>query len=250
MLGISRLGSGSITDSTVQFVVTFNEDVSGVVAGNFTLNENGSYNTSPISPTLSVSTTGSTAAYLVTVSNLFGNGTLSLTYNNTSQGISNVTFASPCIWVGGGTGNANWSNAANWWNGVVPFAGSSLLFPNTIPTATSNDLSPNPLLVNSVEVAVGGYTLSGHSLTVTNGITVDAGVGGTTTILNAISGTGSVTMDGSGTLVLGNNNTYSGGTTVADGTLVLTALWGTPGDELPVGGTVTLGDATANTSGA
>ena len=71
---------------------------------------------------------------------------------------------------------------------------------------------------NSIEFATGGYALSGSALTVTNGITVDAGASGTTSISNAISGDGAVTMDAAGTLVLaGGNNSYTGGTTIAAG---------------------------------
>ena len=48
---------------------------------------------------------------------------------------------------------------------------------------------------------------------------MDAGVGGTTTIANAISGSGSLTQDGSGRLILSGENSYSGDTTVSAGTL-------------------------------
>ena len=67
---------------------------------------------------------------------------------------------------------------------------------------------------------------------VTNGIIVDAGAGGTTTISNDISGTGALAQDGCGTLVLSGNNSYSGGTTI--GAAGAVQLSGT-GDQLGTG---------------
>ncbi|MBP7276199.1 MAG: autotransporter-associated beta strand repeat-containing protein [Kiritimatiellae bacterium] len=74
----------------------------------------------------------------------------------------------------------------------------------------------------------GGFTVAGAvnlgSYALTTGITA-----GTTTISGVISGTGSLTKTGSGTLVLSGANTYSGGTSMTGGILQLGANDALPG---------------------
>jgi autotransporter-associated beta strand protein len=62
--------------------------------------------------------------------------------------------------------------------------------------------------------------LNGHTLTLTPGSTVSSNFGGV--IANG-TGTGNVIVDAAGTVTLGGNNTYSGGTTVEAGTLSIGA---------------------------
>ena len=101
---------------------------------------------------------------------------------------------------------------------VAPSAGSTLLFTGETGTSPVDDYA-NGTSFASIDVAAPGFSLSGDSFAITDGLTVDAGVGGTTTIANAISGTGAVTQEGSGTLTLSGTNTYSGGTTINAGVL-------------------------------
>ena len=154
--------------------------------------------------------------YLVTVTNVFGSGTLDLSLDGTSDV---VNVASPFVWSGGGgSSDTDWTDGANWQGRVAPpLAGSSLIFAGAGGTAT-NDFTDASF--NSIDVAAPGFSLSGHSFAVTDGLTVDAGVGGTTTIASAISGAGSVTQDGSGTLTLSGANSYSGGTQIDAGNMV------------------------------
>src|SRR5882762_7230212 len=86
----------------------------------------------------------------------------------------------------------------------------------------------------------GPITNNGRGLSVTGGFN--------TIIRSTLSGSGGVTRNGAGTLILGNGaadtvaNTYTGLTTVNSGSLILDKAAGTvalPGDLLAVGGTVT-----------
>ena len=73
----------------------------------------------------------------------------------------------------------------------------------------------------AITVMIGGHAISAPlvltgitTVTVTN-------PGDTLTISGPVGGAGALTLGGSGTLVLGGSNTYSGGTSVASGALVL-----------------------------
>lgn len=69
--------------------------------------------------------------------------------------------------------------------------------------------------------AAGGYGAFNSSVSVT----LDASLGGFNAVdmwSNDISGSGGLTKNGSGLLILGGNNSFTGGTTVAGGTLALT----------------------------
>ena len=69
-----------------------------------------------------------------------------------------------------------------------------------------------------------------------------AAAGNVLTVTQVVGGTGSLTKIGSGMLVLAGTNTYTGGTTVLDGTLDITSA-----DALPPGTTLSLA-ATASGS--
>jgi fibronectin-binding autotransporter adhesin len=74
-----------------------------------------------------------------------------------------------------------------------------------------------------LEFATDGYSLAGGRLTLTGSSTaantVTVGSGATATIASVLAGSGGVNKAGPGTLVLSGSNTYTGGTTVAAGTL-------------------------------
>jgi fibronectin-binding autotransporter adhesin len=71
------------------------------------------------------------------------------------------------------------------------------------------------------ELTEGGGTTSSRDIKLgPSGGTFIADAGTTSTLSGAITGPGSFTKDGIGTLILTGNNTYSGGTTIEDGTLV------------------------------
>ncbi|SEP36913.1 autotransporter-associated beta strand repeat-containing protein [Rhodospirillales bacterium URHD0017] len=114
-----------------------------------------------------------------------GTGTLTLTGINTYAGGTMIN-----------AGLINFASAANFGSGAITLNGGGLQWATGTTTDISGQLAP---------LGAGGGTLD------TNGNTV--------TLASAISGSGGLTKAGLGTLILGGNNTYSGGTTVAAGTL-------------------------------
>jgi len=78
--GIVRNGDALTNATSVTFTVTFSESVSGVDAGDFTLDQNGATGTIGL-------VSGSNATWTVTVNNIQGEGTLRLDLNSTGTGI-------------------------------------------------------------------------------------------------------------------------------------------------------------------
>lgn len=143
-------------------------------------------------------------------------------------------------WSGGGI-NANWSTAANWGATGVPSTGDDLQFPATAFTTSTNDL--NNIFLNSITFSAAGYTLSGLPAFVASTIamtgagtnrltlevrlpsdyspTVDVDTGGTVDISGVVSGFGPLVKTGSGELILGGNNTFTGGLHLSEGILTV-----------------------------
>ena len=92
-----------------------------------------------------------------------------------------VTNGHTCTWTGGG-GNDLWSTAGNWSGGVVPASTDFLVFAGTTNTQTYNDLTAN-MGLQSIVFQNSDFTLSGNSVGVSNSITVDSGVSGSTIAL-------------------------------------------------------------------
>ncbi|TCR65372.1 autotransporter-associated beta strand repeat-containing protein [Bosea sp. BK604] len=116
-------------------------------------------------------------------------------------------------------GNANWTGAPGQADFNAPWAGSVGVFQGTAGAVTvAGTQSFDTLQFNS-----DGYALSGGSLSfgVAGGGTINISAGVTTTIASSlVDGTGSgLTKVGAGTLVLSGSNSYTGGTTIAGGTL-------------------------------
>ena len=163
------------------------------------------------------------------------------------------TLLSVCHWSGGGENNL-WSNPQNWDN--APQAGDELVFQGT-GTATQNDLTEN-ITLKSIALSSGGFSLAGHDIWLSDGVSVAGGasnislnvaLGGPVTVTaadgnsslalsGAVSGGGSLTKAGVGSLCLSGANTYTGGTTIAEGTLSLgsNGALGANGNSLHVNG--------------
>jgi fibronectin-binding autotransporter adhesin len=147
-----------------------------------------------------------------------------------------------------GTTNGFWSDTNNWAGGVAPVSGDGLFF--NIPVAGGTRTTTNDILgltLNGITVNGGLFSLSGNSITLTNSFIQNAGtttvnlnialvqdtvfqIGGTTALIAGdISGSAGVIKTGSTTLRFTTAKTYTGDTTISNGTLSVT------GDFLPFG---------------
>jgi autotransporter-associated beta strand protein len=117
----------------------------------------------------------------------------------------------------GGTGTWN-ASAVKWYNGNcdVPWQnGHNAVFWGTAGTVTLGATQT----VNSVSFKTTGYTITGSTLTLGgSSVAVDAGV--VATIGSVVAGSAGLVKSGTGTLKLMSANAYTGGATVAAGTLV------------------------------
>ncbi|MEO6848804.1 MAG: autotransporter-associated beta strand repeat-containing protein, partial [Chthoniobacterales bacterium] len=140
-----------------------------------------------------------------------GTGALTLTHANTYSGGTTLN-----------AGTLNLANASAIGTGALTVAGTSTI-DNTIGTAltlsTNNALNLNADLTftgtNDLNIGTGAVTLLGS-----RSLTVSAN---TLTVGGAVGGVGALTKAGAGTLILVNDNTYNGATTVSAGTLQLGA---------------------------
>ncbi len=185
--------------------------------------------------------------------------------------IDNVRLTTPisAAWTGAG-GNMNWSNSGNWTGGVPNFAGATAVInaraasPITITLDSPQTVGSLTLgSTNGTAVTISGT--GGNTLTLDNlgsGATISAISGGTHDIDApvvlaenlTVSGSGtlafgqsssitdngnqySLTMSGAGgTLILSGSDSYSGGTNVSAGTLIVTSQTALPdGSALSVG---------------
>ena len=173
-----------------------------------------------------------------------------------------------------GTGALNLANTA-----AIGYSGNgsrtltltgTLVDTNTLAAAIGNNGGATALTKNGAGnwVLTGANTYSG--LTTVNGGVLQIGAGGASgsfgtgnivnngridfqrtgslTVGGVISGTGAVTNDGSGTVILAGNNTYSGGTTINAGTLQI-GNGGVTGNLSPDGAVVDNATLIFNTTG-
>ncbi|MGO9110076.1 MAG: autotransporter-associated beta strand repeat-containing protein, partial [Thermoguttaceae bacterium] len=190
--------------------------------------------------------TGSIAAGQIAVSSTAGYSVFNL------EGYTYIATPSTLIWNGGAPGNNNWSTAGNW-SSVTPTAGHWLRFGALAAgghAANNNNLAANTLFYGIFfDAAAPSYNLQGNAIDLSGDVinqsannqtiglniqlvpgdgafdvgTFDTG-GLKITDSGSISGTGmEVIKAGSGTLVLSGSNTYSGGTYVTDGKLIVAA---------------------------
>lgn len=117
-------------------------------------------------------------------------------------------------------GSGTWDTAANkWFNGSAnaPWAtNNNAVFGGTAGTVTLSA----PQSANSLTFKTSGYSLTGSTLTM-NGSYVTAEASVSATINSAIAGSAGLIKNGPGTLNLTASNSYTGGTSVIGGTVVV-----------------------------
>ncbi len=128
--------------------------------------------------------------------------------------------AATLTWTG--TTDATWNTATNW-SGGVPTAADDAVFGTLIPPTGASITLAAGSLANSLLLS-NDYTLNGGDLTLTGGgIRIDRGQW--VNLNSQLSGTSGLTLTGGGSLRLSNDlNDYTGTTTVANGTLVISSL--------------------------
>jgi uncharacterized protein with beta-barrel porin domain len=160
-----------------------------------------------------------------------GTGADAGSWRLTKSGAGTLVLSAANIYSGGTTvsgGLINFSAANNFGSGTISLNGGGLQW----ATGNTTDISGRLAAFGS-----GGATFD------TNGNNV--------TFASALSGTGGLTKAGNGTLVLSTANAYTGGTTVAAGTLQLTGtgtLGIATGTTTVSGGTLDLGGSTQTQS--
>ena len=254
--GSVSIGTGAI----LSVVGSNNTTISGVVSGLGGLTKNSS-STLTLSGNNSYSggTTITAGTLLVGHDKALGNGTLRFggtiaSTDGTDRTISNSVAGLSGTWTytfgqaSGGTGNLTFTDAAN-----ATFASTGVKTFNVLNTTSFANAFISTGNVTVTKIGAGTLILAGNSTysgsTVINAGTLQIGNGGTSgalsangTITNngtlvfkrsntvaqgtnfstaAITGTGSIIQNGSGNLTLNAANTYSGGTTLNTGTLVI-----------------------------
>lgn len=139
--------------------------------------------------------------------NFLFNDPHSVTFDNSIGGTGTVTMD------GGGTLTLSVQNT---------YSGGTILDRGIIAVTNDNELGTGPLIFNggTLEALAGNGIFSSKAITLNSGGgTFLADTGTFSTLLGDISGTGSFTKSGAGTLILAGKNTYTGSTTVSAGTL-------------------------------
>ena len=184
----------------------------------------------------------------------------------------------PLVWDGGDT-TGNWSAPANW-NWAVPANGQALTFQGTLQPANTNDFLT---AVGQIVFASGGFTLAGNPVTLQGGLlnvtnnstlSISTTLGGAQSFVSsngtltvsgavtnagytltldgpasnvvsgAISGSGAVVKNGTGTAVLSGASSFTNTVTVNAGTLQVTGKTADSAYSVVQGATLQIGYST------
>jgi autotransporter-associated beta strand protein len=250
--------SNAIINNTTGSAITLSTNNAQAWNGNFTFTGTQSLNLGTGAVTLGASRTVTVNASNLTVGGVISGAGFSLT----KAGTGTLTLGGANTYSGGATINAgtlNSNNASALGTGTFTIAGgSNAIIDNTTGSAIT-------LSTNNAQAWNGNFTFTGtQSLNLGTGA-VTLGASRTVTVSannltvgGVISGAGfSLTKAGTGTLTLGGANTYTGGTTVNAGTLLVngnnsaaTGAVSVNNSGTTLGGTGTIGGAVTVGSGA
>jgi fibronectin-binding autotransporter adhesin len=145
-------------------------------------------------------------------------------------------------WDGGGVGG-NWLTGSNWIGDTAPVATNGLVFSGAIQTTNTNNFTANTIF-DSLTLASTGFTLRGNALQLsssgtdifanvqgansfiftpisasTGGLVVSATGANLLQLSGIVSGAGGLTKDGNAILQMSAASTYTGDTTLANGSI-------------------------------
>jgi autotransporter-associated beta strand protein len=163
---------------------------------------------------------------------------------STSGGMVDVNILAALAWTGSAGAPFNWSVNGNWSTNVAITTGQLANFQGTTGLTNTNDIAGLNLSGIYFGTTAGAFNLTGNSVQVSGAITnastatqtisLNVGLSGSyqnvstspgSIVVNGVISDGGaglgINLSGSGALVLGGANTYSGSTTVNSGTLSL-----------------------------
>ena len=168
-----------------------------------------------------------TYSYSVATTNLWGSSASSVTNSATTLASGNaLAWDAGGLTAGAQDGSDTWgSSVTNWWSGsaIAAWADGNIASfgvgtPGSYTVTIANDVTPAGVVFAAVN---GAYTLAGGG----GGINLSGATAFNCTVDGAVSavikGPGSLVKTGPGTLTLSGANTFSGGTTLSNGTLQL-----------------------------
>jgi autotransporter-associated beta strand protein len=196
--------------------------------------------------TLTAGQTFNAAGAALTVSGTIDNGGYALTLDGANQSTLSGALSGEGSIVKNGAGTATLSSSNS-------FSGGTVLNAGTLEVGDASALGTGSLNAasNSVLQATASATLA-NAVVLSSGATLTVNDNGNALGLSGVvSGSGSLSKNGAGTLTLGGNNSYSGSTIVNAGVLALNGSNSTTGTlTVNTGATVKMGNSNALGSSA
>jgi fibronectin-binding autotransporter adhesin len=238
-VGVGEI-AGAIPDNTATFLTSLTKNGTGtwILSGNNTYSGATTINAG----TLQIGNGNSTGSLSIN-STIINNGTLAFNRSNTvTQG---THFSSNGV---SGTGSLTQSGSGNLiLNAVNTYSGTTTINSGTLVIGNTNALGSSLVVQSSIasllKIDTTGTIANNMSVynvqasqnaTLSGAITVnnaswEVDAGDTLTVSGAVSGSGGVTKNGTGTLILSGNNSFTGVTAVNGGTLNAAAANATGG---------------------
>lgn len=151
--------------------------------------------------------------------NIVGGGTVT----NVNGFLANNTGLVGTVNVGGGTGNALWTNTGSLWVGLSGIGTVNITTGGTVSAATlDGGFGSSSVNLNGGTLRITGTDSTSNKINLqSSGGMIDVPAAANTfTITSVIGGAGQLTKAGPGTLALTAANTYSGNTTVSAGKML------------------------------